>query len=292
MKDPQSLIEKLKLAADVHSPSLAILGCLMCSRPNERPSTTLVENENDFDDHKKPTKGEILYFETLVKYSDISSGSTVLERSASSGHFLAIEKLGNSFFKTENEGHGKFMGKRERENRKLWPFELLIENISDRDYFLAVQKGAHDEIAHCVLRLAKMMRKGIGCSGNREGAVKWTRKAADMNLREAVKAVCENAEAEIRVIQRHLSDSSQQSSEGINRGTLNKANAERRIEENRKVIRVNREKLEKWEDDEEYGIVASIFRICNLQAKLSDSVSEALLRLIFERDRAGWTIDG
>eukprot|EP00177_Eucheuma_denticulatum_P003469 GFKZ01006271.1.p1 GENE.GFKZ01006271.1~~GFKZ01006271.1.p1 ORF type:complete len:435 (-),score=33.23 GFKZ01006271.1:17-1321(-) len=244
-----------------HVPSQAVFGALLCrARPFH------VERSNGKRERHLPREAE----EHI--------GTSWLRTAGSRGFFIALDLLELSMLKSMPG---------QATNRVPETFGLSLAAVSEQEYFSYVQQGANDLIPDCCVRLAKLLRKGIGCNVNEAESKRWIAKAAKFNAPGALSM----AQADILRSNMELSE------------LLSKKvdDEEFRLMQNeaRQKAQINHEESKEYEvrmnhwrsNNRELKQILTLHRLGNLQSAFSKTICEGLLRFIFERDRDGWNLD-
>lgn len=149
------------------------------------------------------------------------------------------------------------------------------------EYFEAVLKAAEEGDAECAVRVAKLLRKGVGCRKSETEAREWIRVAARRNVPGAVSAA--HAEA----VRENLEIGEIVAGGGGERGRFKEIRMRGR--ENGQFVRECEERMRLWRGDvKRKKVLLMLHRLCGLNAEVPSNLSEALLRFIFQRDRHGW----
>ena len=300
-----------KAASQGHPASQAVLGELLCRSSCLRDQVVDTENVTNTNNHGEQyqinvdsksmdlqeEKNETVKQKVnkkkariIPRIGDRTPGTIWLKRSAVQGYFLALDYIEECILgPTKNI---KSISKSDRQcdttNTKDEEVDILTDCITREEYYSLVRSGADAQIAHCSLRMCRLVGKGIGCVKDKAIALEWIEKAAELNLPSAISAL--HAEmtrknmklAEILAGSGELCEVSDQAS---------RSNMIARLRKNREVIQKCEEQMIPWrKNDPHLRKIVVIHRICNLQTRITLSLCESLLRFIFERDRDGWCI--
>lgn len=235
-----------------HSTSQAVLGALLC-------------RVSPFDGGDVSRGGA-----SYPREPDLERGAAWLRAAAAQGHFLALHTLELAVQKGCTPSEGLVTGEVE---------ECALPPMAADEFFALVQSGANRRVPDCGVRMAKLLRKGLGCARSEEEARCWVREAATLNLPGAVSAAWREAVGENLEI-----------SERVAKGGKFGSGIGRRVRANRDVVAECQRRMTAWRESGVDGrVVLTLHRICNLTGKVAESAGEALLRVVFERDRDGWT---
>lgn len=248
-------------AAAGHVPSQAVFGALLC---RSRPS------------HMEGSKGK--RERHLPRDAEELIGTSWLRAAGSSGYFIALDLLELSMLQSMPGQATK---------RVPGTFGLSLAAVSEQEYFAYVQLGANGFIPDCCVRLAKLLRKGIGCDVNEAESKRWIAEAAKFNVPGALSM----AQADILRSNIELSELLSRKRDDEEFKLIQK--------EAREQARINREESKEYEarmnhwrsNNRELKQILMLHRLGNLQSAFSKTICEGLLRFIFERDRDGWNPD-
>lgn len=205
-------------------------------------------------------------------------GTSWLRAAGSSGYFIALDLLELSMLKSMR-GQTK--------KRVPETFDLPLAPVSEQEYFACVQQGANYFIPDCCVRLAKLLRRGIGCDVNEDESKRWIGKAAKFNVPGALSM----AQADILRDNMELSELLSRKRDD-DEFKMKQREARVRARINHEEYKEYEARMNDWRrNNPELKKIITLHRLGNLQSAFSKTVCEALLRFIFERDRDGWNRD-